>query len=421
LKTHPFQPVIHVEAVEVYINRGEYREALRRALEIPEQIKRLLALSEVLTAFPRDEVLNHVLKALDEIKATPERALAYSIVGRALYSINRDREAERYLETSLAEAEKISSPRLRGEVLGGIARNFVLSDRYSDALKLFRKAVDLLQLSRGFSSAALSSLLSVARVIERSGDEIANETALEFYSLAKDVYSSLQFNLQAQYLEERMELVREVLKRGKPVVDGILEQGDVEIAMKLMRFLPLENRALAMLELSYWFNLHEQPKLGKRVFNDAMEIILVGKFRPADRELAGVARRFLRIGFLEEPLVLAGVIRDERLSSELLGEVALAYARWGERARARSIAEGIRDESVKRRVLKALEGEGHVGHEQGLPLTGGGEERGAVPEDGGTREVQGEVEQEGGAAVSEGDDPRTSGDEVQLRGAEGTD
>ncbi len=410
-----------METVEVYINKGEYRKALRRALEIPEQIKRLLALSEVLTAFPGDEVLSYVLKTLDEIKATPERAFAYSIVGRALYSINRDKEAERYLEISLTEAEKISSPRLRGEILGGIARNFVLSDRYSDALKLFRKAVDLLQLSRGFSSDALSSLLSVARAIERSGDEIANGAAIEFYSLAKDVYSSLQFNLQARYLEERMELVGEVLKRGKSVVDGILERGDVEVAMKLMRFLPLENRALAMLELSYWFNLHEQPKLGRRVFNDAMEIILVGKFRPADGELDRIARRFLRIGFLEEPLILAGVIRDDKIASELLGEVALAYARWGNRARARSIAEGIRDESVKNRVLEALEGESYVGHEQGLPLTGGGEGGGAVPEDGGAREVQGEVEQERSTAVSEGDDPGASGDEVQLRGAEGAD
>jgi len=410
-----------VETVEVYINKGEYRKALRRALEIPEQIKRLLALSEVLTAFPGDEVLSYVLKTLDEIKATPERAFAYSIVGRALYSINRDKEAERYLEISLTEAEKISSLRLRGEVLGGIARNFVLSDRYSDALKLFRKAVDLLQLSRGFSSDALSSLLSVARAIERSGDEIANGAAIEFYSLAKDVYSSLQFNLQAQYLEERMELVGEVLKRGKSAVDGILERGDVEVAMKLMRFLPLENRALAMLELSYWFNLHEQPKLGRRVFNDAMEIILVGKFRPADGELDRIARRFLRIGFLEEPLILAGVIGDDKIASKLLGEVALAYARWGDKVKARSIAEGIRDESVKNRVLKALEGESYVGHEQGLPLTGGGKGSGAVSEDAGAREVQGEVEQEGSDSVSEGDDSGDTGDAVQLRGAEGAD
>ncbi len=404
-----------MEAVEVYINKGEYQGALKRALEIREPVKRLLALSEILTTFPRDEVLNHALRALDGIKATPKRALAYSIFGRALYSINRDREAERYLEASLTEAEKISSPRLRGEVLGGIARNFVLSDRYSEGLRLFRESVNLLQLSRGFSSAALSSLLTVAKAIERSGDEISNEIALEFYSLARDVYSSLQFNLQAQHIEERMGLIREVLKEGKPAVERMLKQGDVEIAMKLMRFLPLESRALAMLELSYWFNLHEQPKLGRKVFDDALEIVLVGKFRPTDNGLYGIARRFLRIGFLEEPLILAGVIRDKRLSSKLLGEIALAYARWGDKAKARSIAEGIMDESVKNRVLETLEGERYVGHEQGLPLTGGGEERGAFPEDDRAREVQGEVEQEGGPGAGEGDDPGDTGDEVHLR------
>ncbi len=405
LRAHPFQPVIHVEAVEIYITKGEYKGALKRALEIRGPVKRLLALAEVLMAFPKAEVLNHILRTLDEVKATPERALAYSIVGRALYSINRDREAEKYLETSLAEAERISSPRLKGEVLGGIARNFVLSDRYSDALKLFQESINLLQLSRGFSSVALSSLIKVARIIERSGDEITNEIALEFYSLARDVYSSIQFSVQAQHLAERIELIREVLKRGKAAVDEILEKGDVEIAMKLMRFLPLESRALAMLELSYWFNLHEQPKLGRKVFDDALEILFVGKFRPRDRELKGIAGRFLRIGLLEEPLILAGTIKDVKLSSELLGNVALAYARWGDKAKARSIAEGIMDESVKNRVLEALGGESYVGYEQGLPLTDGREERGAVPEDNRAREIQGEVEQERGPRAGEGDDP----------------
>ena len=408
-----------MEAVELYLSKGDYKNALRNALEIEDGIKRLLALTEVLTAFPREEVLGHMLDTLESISGTPEKALAYSILGRALYVLDRDSEAEAYFENAVSLAGTIDSPRVRGEVLAGIARNLVLSDRYRDALVLFKRAVEVLQASRGLSSAATSSLIKTARLIEKSADEIPNEIALEFYGLAREVYLSIFFKLQAKYIEEKMELIRDVLKRGKVAIEELLEKGEVELAIETMRFLPLESRAISMLELAYWLFLHEQPRLGRRVFDDALEIILVGKFKPSDRELEGIARRFLRIGFMEEPLILAGVIRDDKTASELLGDVALAYARWGDRAKARSIAEGIRDESVKRRVFETLEGEVYVGHEQGLPLTGGGEERGAFPEDGGAREVQGEVEQEGGDSAREGDDSRDTGDALQLRRPEG--
>ncbi|WP_232461966.1 tetratricopeptide repeat protein [Thermococcus siculi] len=407
--------MVLVEAVELYLSKGDYKNALNNALEIDDPVKRLLALTEVLTAFPREEVLAHMLDALESTEGTPEKALAYSILGRALYILDRDGDAEAYFDNAIALAGTIGSPRVRGEVLAGIARNLVLSDRYGDALELFREAVELLQASRGLSSAATSSLIKAARLIEKSADEIPNEKALDFYGLAREVYSSIFFKLQAKYLEDKMELIRDVLKRGKVAIEELLEKGEVELAIEMMRFLPLESRAISMLELAYWLFLHEQPRLGRRVFDDALEIVFVGKFKPSDRELEGIARRFLRIGFLEEPLILAGVIKDEKLSSELLGEVAMAYSRWGDTAKARSIAEGIRDESVKRRVLEALEGGDNVGYEQGLPLTGGGEERGAVSEDDRAREVQGEVEQEGGTAAGEGDDSGDTGDEVQLR------
>lgn len=408
-----------MEAVELYLSKGDYRNALRSAMEIKDRIRRLVALVEVLTAFPRDEVLAAMFDTLETTGGTPEKALAHSIMGRAFYLLDREKDAEAHFERAMELVRTIASPRIQGEVLAGIARNLVLSDRYKDGLELFRRAVELLQTSRGLSSAATSSLIKVARLIEKSADEIPNETALEFYGLARDVYSSIFFKLQARHLNDKMELIRDVLKRGKAAVEELIEVGEVERAIETIRFLPLEERVTAMLELSYWLHLHERPGLGGRVFEEALEMVLVGKFVPADRELERIARRFLRLGLLEEPLVLAGVIRDDGRASRLIGEVALAYARRGEEARARSIAEGIMDESVKRRVLKELVGESHVGHEQGLSLTGGGEERGAVPEDGGAREVQGEVEQEEGDSAGEGDDPRDRGDEVQLRGAEG--
>jgi len=393
-----------VERVESYLSRGDYKRALKAADDISEPLQRLVALAGVVVAFPRDEVLSRMFETLNSIRGRPEKAVAYSVIGRALYSLDHDREAEGYFERALETAQSLGSPRVKGEVLAAIARNLVLSDRYSDAFELFNRSIELLQTSRGLSSYAMEALIKVARLVERSADEIPNELALELYRLARDIYSSIFLNLQAKHLENKINLVENVLKRGKPIVEGLIWTGGVGLAIEMARFLPLQERAVVMLDLSYWFHLHKQPNLGRRVFDDALEIILVGKFKPRDGEIAGIARRFLRIGVLEEPLTLAGIIEDGHLASKLLGDVALAYACRGETGRARSIAEGIMDESVKNRVLEMLEGESHVGHEQGLPLTGGGEERGAVPEDGGAREVQREVGQEGGAETGEGDD-----------------
>jgi len=366
--------------VEDYISRGDYRGALKGALKIENPLKRLVALAKILTAFPREEVLSKMLDTVEPLRSAPERALAYAILGRALYTLDRDHDAGIYFEEAIELAGSIGSARLRGEVLAGIARNLVLSDRYSEALELFGKAIELLQTSRAYS-ASVSSLITVARLVEKSADEIPNRMTVDFYRLARDVYSSLLFTLQARHLEEKMELVRDVLKRGKPVVEELLERGEVERAVEMMRFLPLEERAISMLELSYWLFLHDNLQLGRRTFEDALEIMLVGKFKPEDAELRGIGERFLRIGFLREPMIIAGLIRDEGMASELLGEIALSYARRGEMSRALSIAGAIGDESVKKRLLKVLEGEEGVGHEQGLPSAGGGEGGGTVPED----------------------------------------
>jgi hypothetical protein len=396
--------VVSVETVKRHLARKDFKSALTSALKIKDNFERLLALLRIFNEFPREEVLSEMLETLDGIENKREMALAYSIVGRAFYMLDREKAGERYMSLAISQARQFSSPRIRGELLAGIARNLALSDRYRDAYILFWEAVETLQSARGLSSAVLSSLLTVARLIEKTADEINTPIALDYYRLAKEVYESLFFNLQARELSEKISLIEDVLRRGKVVVDSLVEKGDIEKAVDLIRFLDLRERASEMLKLSYWLFLHERADLGKDVFEDAMNLILVGKFQPSDEELFKTAKAMLRIGLVEEPLVLAGIIKDPHMASELLGEVALAYGRRGELSKARSIAEGISDESVKNRVLKALEGGEDVGHEQGLPLTGRGEERGAVSENGGAREVQGKVGQEEGNPAGEGND-----------------
>lgn len=369
------------------LHRGDYRGALIEALSIEDPLRRLVALLKVAEEFPGEEVLYHMLETLDSLHGTAGKALGLSIVGRALYILDKEKDAEFYFEKALQLARSIRSPKLRGEVLGGIARNLARSDRYTDALLIFREAFETLNSSRGVSSDVVSSLLKMARLIERSADETGSEVALHLYGLAKDVYESAHFTLQARYIGKKVALIEELFRRGKRVVEELIERGEIPQAVELMRFLKPEERALELLRLTHWLFLHGRDELAKEVLNNALDLMLVGGFTPRDSEIAGMIRLLLRIGRLEEPSILAGLVRDVKLASELLGEITLAYARVGELEKARSIAEGIRDESVKRRILNALKGGGNVGHEQGLPLTGGGEGDRAVPENGGRGKV----------------------------------
>ncbi|WP_367884731.1 tetratricopeptide repeat protein [Thermococcus sp. JCM 11816] len=399
--------MVSVEAVKRYLSRKDFKSALNSALKIEDSFERLLALLRIFDEFPREEVLSEMLQALEGIEDKREKALAYSIVGgRAFYQLGRESAGgERYMILAVSLAREFSSPPgLEESFWRALPETLPSQTGIETLICSSGRPLRPSSLRGGLSSAVLSSLLSVARLIEKTADEINAPIALDYYRLAKEVYESLFFNLQAKELSEKIELIEEVLRRGKTVVDSLVEKGDVEKAVDLIRFLDLRERASEMLKLSYWLFLHERPDLGRRVFEDAMNLILVGKFRPSDEELFKIAKRMLRIGLVEEPLVLAGIIDDSHLASELLGEVAIAYRRMGELSKARSIAEGIPDESVKNRVLKALEGGEDVGHEQGLPLTGRGEERGAVPEDDRGSEVQGEVGQEEDNPAGEGDD-----------------
>jgi len=359
-----------------------HRGALREALSAEDPLRRLVALLRVMEEFPDEEVLYHMLETLDSIRGTAEKALGFSIVGRALYILDKERDAELYFERALQLARSIRSPKLRGEVLGGIARNLARSDRYTDAYLLFREAFETLNSSRGLSSDVVPSLLKMARLVERSADETGSEVALQLYGLARDVYESAHFTLQARYIGRKMALIDELFRRGKRVIDELIERGEIPQAVELMRFLEPEERALELLKLTHWLFLHGREELAREVLDSALDLMFVGKFTPRDREITAIARSLLRIGRIEEPLTLASLVRDTGLASELLGEIALAYAWTGELERARLIARDIADESVKRRVLKALNGGEDVGHEQGLPLTGGGEGDRALPEDG---------------------------------------
>lgn len=345
-----------MERFREHLRLGNYRGAFAEALRVRDPLRRAVMIAEIVSRSYREEFVPQLLETLNEIKSPTDLAVTESYVGRAFYSLEMEKDGERHLQRALDLVERIESPVARAEVLGVIGKNLVLSGRYRDGLVVFRRAFELIQSGRAMYSEVVSNLVNLARRVEKSAEEIPNEIALEFYRLAGEIYKSLGFKLQAREIESKIKVMREVFKRGSTAVTELLERGDIDRAFQMARFLPPAEKAVAMLNVAYWLFIHDHPDLAKEVFNDATEMLLVGKFEVRGSEIEAVAYKLLRIGKLKEALILAGLLKDGRRFSELVGEIAIAYARGGDVDHARELATRVRDIpfSIRDMVLKAI-------------------------------------------------------------------
>ncbi|NPA48114.1 MAG: tetratricopeptide repeat protein [Thermococci archaeon] len=336
------------------IRVGNYVGAMKLARREENPIKRAVMITEVVERSKRREFLGDLIRTVEEIKDAYGRAIAESYAGRAFYAVGDEEEAELRFKTALELSNRVGTPWKSAEVLGVIAGNLVEAGLYSEGLKCYRRAIDLLQASRALYSETVSVITRLAEMVERSGDETPNETALKFYDLAAGLYRSINFNLQAREIEEKKNLCLQTIENGSRTIADLLNRGEVVKAIEVSRFLKPAERCLALLNISYWLFLHNEPRLARETFKMAVDDLLIGKFSVPDVEVEKIAYKLLRIGRLEEPLILAGMIRDDRKAAEILGEVAVGYARRGEAEKALSIASGIKNEEVRNRSVEEI-------------------------------------------------------------------
>ncbi|ASJ00726.1 hypothetical protein [Thermococcus gorgonarius] len=338
-----------------HLRLGNYRGAFAEAIKEKDPLKRVKMISEIISRSYREEFLPALLDSLSAITSPKERAIAESYVGKAFYSLELEKEGEKSFEKAFEYLRRISSPVSQGEALIEIGKNLVLSGRYSDGLRAFMDAYDRFQSSRALYSEIVSNLIFLAKAVEESAEEIPNEMALDFYLFAVTIYDSLGFKLQSKEIKEKMKIAKEVFRRGSAEVMELLEKGEADKALQMARFLPPGQRALAMLNVSYWLFVHDMNDLAKVVFEDAVETLLVGKFPINEKEVEALAYKFLRLGKTKEALTLAGLISDSRRFSELIGEIALYHARRGDVERAMELARRIGDILIKDKVISEIE------------------------------------------------------------------
>jgi len=348
------------------LKKGDIEGAIEAALNIEDSFFRLEALAFILRSVDEtyhDLILSKMFEIADSIVNKVTKVKALALLASALYAIGKERMGEHTFRKAISLADDIGYPLWQAEAYGHLAYYLALSDLLEDSLYYFTQAVEIIQSSKEPYSRVVSFLSSLAKLIVQAADEITNEKALGFYDLAEDIYRSIKLKIQANGVKSKKKFVENVLKRGSVAIMGFLEVGDIDKAIIGMRYLSPKERVAAMLEVAYWLFLHEREDLAKVILADVFDMMLIGKIKPSDLELVGIAHKFMKIGRLDEALTIAGIIEDKERASEVLGNIALTYARFGKMERALSITEGIQNEIVKNKVLKALKGEENVGHE----------------------------------------------------------
>ncbi|HIP88449.1 MAG TPA: hypothetical protein EYH24_00365 [Thermococcus paralvinellae] len=357
--------VMMVSDFKERLKKGDIEGAIEAALNIDDSFFRLEALAYILRSVNEtyhDLILSKMFETTDSIVNKVTKVKALALVGSALYAIGKERMGDHMFRKAISLADSIGYPSWQAEAYGYLAYYLALSDLLEDSLYYFNQAVRVIQSSRESYSRIVHFLSNLAKLIVQAADEITNEKALDFYGLAEDIYRSIRLKIQANAVKSKREFVKNILKGGSVAIMGLLDTGDIDKAIIGIRYLSPKERVAAMLEVAYWLFLHEREDLARVLLADVFDMMLVGKIKPSDLELMGIAHKFMRLGRLDEALVIAGIIEDEERASEVLGNVALTYARFGKMEKALSIAEGIKNEIVKNRVLKALKGEENVGH-----------------------------------------------------------
>jgi len=358
--------ILMMEDISDFVERGDFGSALDLALRIKEPLPRLEALSYIYLyveeAKYMEAVLGRMLETVDSLKGPLEKARALALIGYTLLA-SGDSKGDYFFKKAYQLVKSIDPALWRADGYGYLAYYMALSGKYSDAFYYYNVSYESAISSSEPYSRILSFLYSLAQRIVESADKIRSPDAREFYELAAEIYENIRRNLSAQELRKKASLIEAATQMGSKVVSDFLERRDLESAVFVIKYLSEEEKVLALLEVAYWLVLHDKKGLGNSLVEEAFRMVAERKLQPDDESLRDIAFKFLKIGQIKDALTIAAIITNKEIASQVFARVALAYARKGDKLKAVTVAEAISNESVKKEVLKAIEGDEDVGHQ----------------------------------------------------------
>jgi len=339
-----------VDELEEALSKGDYKKSLMLVMGKKNVLHQISNLRKVAERFGRLEPVEIMIKLSEKLPLV-DRIKAYCIIGRTAGALGLEKEADKYFQRARESIEGVPSTTIQGELLSYLAWSMGKDRRYKDAFETFREAYEVLLRTWGFSHSIIGSMIELGQRIGEIADEVPNELALEYYLLASKVFSIIGFNLQAQDFSNRAELVMETLKRGSNKILELFDQGDVELALSMTRFLKPQQKVVSLLRMFLWAVVHEQENIANRTFEEALNLLGVGKFKPPQETIIRFAYGALRLGRGREALILAGFIENDTIAAEIVGKVLLKI---GNPDVLEVIVENVKNEDLRNRIKELI-------------------------------------------------------------------
>ncbi|NJE04476.1 prenyltransferase [Thermococcus sp. MV11] len=321
----PQRDVIMATAARYMLALGEIGEAITYALEI-EDVKL------------RDDVLLEIIRANTRMIEKEQLKVAYR------------------LRKSKLALEYIEEEPHRSKALLEIIKAYIALGSYENGISLIRsigvkewarqafKEVSFYLKERDVLGHYIDSLEAVAQeLIEKFGEEFTEDLALAF-ALSGEGVPAIELIRGRENGEEVMtRIALELLERDHDVLPAFisaLNEREAEIVGRAVM-----NRIL------------EKPELGN------WEIIkAIGKSTPSEEIWAKIARYYVIMGELEGAMKIGSILRDTRLRSVVMADVAHHFLKKGDVERAIDAALEVREPKfssllISEILVKALEQE----------------------------------------------------------------
>ncbi|NJE43194.1 hypothetical protein [Thermococcus sp. GR6] len=348
------------EEINLLVERGYYEEALEKVHEIEDPIDQVQVLTKIAVAIYQHDgpmewipsIIEDAMYIAKKLRDPANKAVAYSIIASTLAIMEYEEDAMDFFNRAIDEANEIESPIEKGMVLSTLAYYLAIAGYPDNALEIFNIAFDTIIGAETSYTHKVDGILRIGDLLEKAGDTLPSNKAMDFYKMAFDIFDKLHVNQRAAMVEKKIELAKTVYDVGLPQIRAALLKGKNHYALALIeKKYSGVIRLIGELEVALWMKrVNNMEYLD--VVDKAFECCENPRF--TDVNVQHIARLLTELGNLRRALKFAKEIQDIHKRSEALKAIALELVRRKEFEEVKKIIESIPDPKIKEEALNEI-------------------------------------------------------------------
>ncbi|MFA4669809.1 hypothetical protein QDY65_04535 [Pyrococcus kukulkanii] len=338
------------EIIEL-VRRGLIDEALRYLEEL-EDIDKVIVLSEAAVVTRNPEFIEEAIYILEKyIKKVEDRIIGYSEVALALAKIGYYEESTEYFNKAISLLNKLDKYNAAVSAMF-LGTRLARAGFYDSAFDTFEYSFDMIIDLDIEISKKTDLILSLADVIEKTGDELASDIALKFYERAYDIFDKLKVGHRAGMLEKKIRLSKVLSFTKDPEIRRLTYEGRFKQAIyKVHEKFGKGKRGLAMLEIALWAKENNMPE---RIELLDMALREIDPLKLNDEEIKRAVEVLVDLEEFQRAMEFAESIKNGKIRDEALAIIGERLIELGEVEALREIIPKIESEEVKKELLSKL-------------------------------------------------------------------